>query len=121
MSTNSVASINSATKTVTSWINDYEPDIIVSEDPKSANRKGVKQRAILEQIACIAESNAAMNILVVRRRVFKNRYMHAAALAERFRSVKHLVPKEPPIWMPEPRKMIYFEALAMAEQVFDQI
>ena len=120
MSISGVATIDTAAKALRSWIKDYEPDIVISENPSSAVRKGIKQRAILKRIAHVAETSLCLNIVVTRKRMHKNRYKHANALGEHFKSVKHLVPKEPPIWMPEPRKMVYFEALSMAAQVLDK-
>jgi hypothetical protein len=31
--------------------------------------------------------------------------------------LKHLCPQQPPIWMPEPRSISYFEAVSFAEQL----
>lgn len=99
------------------WIDHYSPDTIISENPDTATRKSSQQKTILKVFADIAEDSPALNILVSRQKTHKNIFVEAVALAERYPLIKDKVPKHPPIWMPEPRNTIYFEALAMAEQV----
>lgn len=102
------------------WIAQYQPDTIISENPDAAMRKAKRQRDILKTFCQIAENEPALNILVVRKKTHKNIYEEAAALIKRHPDIACKLPQKPSIWMPEPRNTIYFEALAMAQQVLSK-
>jgi len=102
------------------WLEQFQPDTIISEDPKAAKRKSELQRDILRTFSKLAKKSPASNILVTRKKTHKNIYKQARALAKLHPAIAHKVPKQPPIWMPEPRDTAYFEALAMAEQVLSK-
>lgn len=61
----------------------------------------------------------ALNVEVIRQQQHANMYEEAAVLAKHYPQLRPWLPKQPPIWMPEPRNTVYFEALAMALQVLD--
>lgn len=119
ISENGSKSGNAAVQVFRTWLADYQPDLVVSENPDTASRKGEKQRAILKVFADVAEELPLLNMVVARKRRFKNLYLEAAALAERHEAIAALVPSQPPIWLPQPRQMVYFEALALAESVME--
>lgn len=106
-----------AARIVQSWIDDCSPDLMISEDPKSASRKGVRVRSVLGTIADLCEKSDGLNIRLTRTQSYQNKYEEAKALAKTYPQLKWQCPTQPPIWMPEPRKMSYFEALSFVEQI----
>ena len=60
-----------------------------------------------------------LDLLVTRRFEYRNIYEEAAAIARRYPTLKHKLPKKPRIWETEPRRIIYFEAMALALAVLD--
>ncbi|MBL4767780.1 MAG: hypothetical protein JKY94_08715 [Rhodobacteraceae bacterium] len=108
-----------ATRVLRRWMVQYQPDTMISEHPETATRKSNRQRGILAAFAAIGEEEDALNISVTREKRYRNIYAEAAALAGQYPLIREKLPDKPPIWMPEPRNMIYFEALAMARQVLE--
>jgi hypothetical protein len=106
-----------AARIVGSWVDDLAPDLLVSENPERANRKGFGVRAILEVIGEVFEQAAGLNMCLTRVQPFENKFEEAQVLVRRYPMLKHLCPQKPPIWMPEPRNISYFEALSFAEQL----
>lgn len=102
------------------WFEEYKPDIFVSENPDTAMRKGERQRRILKVFADIGEDQPCLNIVVPRKSRYKNHYEEAQAIGKRYPEIADLVPAMPPIWLPEPRAMIYFEALSLVGYVVDK-
>lgn len=101
------------------WLETYQPDCIITENADMAQRKGDKKRAILRALAQVAADHEALNVEVIRQQQHANMYEEAAVLAKHYPQLRPWLPKQPPIWMPEPRNTVYFEALAMALQVLD--
>lgn len=96
------------------WIRDFEPDVIVSEHPKTAKKKGRKLKFILTVFAKIAEDCSAIGLQVERKRPFRNVYEEAKAFADAFPNLRGMVPEEPAIWKGrEPYSLVFFEALAL--------
>lgn len=101
------------------WIEYLEPDVIITEKITQRSRKSDDSHHLIEAITAIADDAPVNNAEVVRVQHFKNKYEEARAFAERFPQIKPWVPKMPPIWLPEPRNTIYFEALSLALEVID--
>jgi len=99
-----------------SWLEDFEPDLTISEDHR-ASRKGVCAKATLETVERVLEAHDGLHVLLPRRQVYQDKYEEANALAKRYPQVRKLLPTKPPIWLPEPRRMSYFEALSFVEQL----
>jgi len=102
------------------WIDEFRPDILISENPDTASRKGEKNTNILRAIAAVCEDNPALNMIVTRAQRYKNLYEEAAILAMRYPQLMQWSPKKQPIWKSEPRNVIYFEALSMALLILDE-
>lgn len=118
MSRTAANDTKNAARIVQSWIDGYEPDHMIAEDPKTALRKGENTKAILETITTIYENGDGLDVCVPRRQSYQNKYIEAKALAKRYPEVAHFLPRaRPPIWMPEPRHMSYFEALALVDEL----
>jgi len=102
------------------WVQKYKPDIVVFEDLQSAKRKALRQKLILKTLYTVARNRRVKHLKIRREKAHRNRYDEAAILAKRFPTLKHLVPKKPPIWQAEARTLVFFEALTLAIPVIDE-
>ena len=99
-----------------SWINDFEPDLLISEDP-AASRKGDHVKTLLETIGQTCDQADGLNVLLPRKQVYHDKYEEAKVLAKRYPHLRILLPKKPSIWNSEPHAISYFEALSFVEQL----
>ena len=106
-----------ATEKVNFWIELLKPGAVISERLTGNSKKRGRTIKLLAAIAKAAEDAPVMNAVVPRLRIHKNKYEEAETLANRFPDLKSRLPKKPPLWLPEPRDMIIFEALALALQI----
>ena len=108
--------VDEAFKQATAWLTYYQPTLILTERIDEGTRKGKHTRSLIE--AALGAANA-LNIKsesVVRRSRHANKYVEAAALAQEFPQLEPWLPRPRKIWEPEPRNVIYFEALALAKE-----
>ena len=96
------------------WIAYLEPNVVVTENVGMASRKSPKTIRRIHAIARIAKAADLVDVIVIRRQEFKNKYEEADHLIQRFPQLKAWRPKKRKMWMPEPRNTIYFEALSIA-------
>ena len=101
------------------WIDEFSPDVVVTEHVPKTSTKSSKTRAIIEAIQSVAAKAQLLDVCVARIQKFKNKYEEAAHLAERFPDITLWVPKPRRIWEPEPRTTVLFEALALAAVVME--
>ena len=106
-----------AVVTAEGWIDSLEPDVVVTEDPDTAQKKGAKSKHLTRTIADMAKGKPVSALSITRERSFKNKYEEAAALVERYAELRHWVPSKRRIQDNEPRNAVLFEALALAEIV----
>ena len=109
-----------ALQVLSRWVDLYSPDVVVSQNPDSATRKSAHNREILSAIGCFLEDGDVQGLLVTRTYGFDNIYDEAAAIAVRYPDLQHKLPKKPRLWETEPRRIIYFEAMALALHVIDR-
>ncbi len=102
------------------WLAIYEPDVVICQNPDSAGRKSERNVAILKAMARAISDADVMDLLVTRGFQYRNIYEEAAVIARRYPALKHKLPKKPRIWETEPRRIIYFEAMALALFVLDE-
>lgn len=102
------------------WMAIYEPDIVVSQNPDSAGRKSKRNIAIMRAMARVTSDADVLDLLVARTFQYSNIYEEAAVIARRYPALKQKLPKKPRIWETEPRRIIYFEAMALALVVLDE-
>lgn len=102
------------------WLAIYEPDIVVCQNPDTAGRKSARNVAILKAMARAIEDEDVLDLLVARRFQYRNIYEEAVVIARRYPALKHKLPNKPRIWETEPRRIIYFEAMAFALVVLDE-
>ncbi len=106
-------SVENAVATLKAWIDEFRPDVLVTENPDSAGRKRGRQLRILRAFADVGQDAALINVVIRRQRVFDNIYDEARDFADQFPDLAPLIPVRPPIWEKEPYRLIYFEALAL--------
>ena len=117
MSRKATKSTQNAAQIVKSWLDDFSPDLLISENSETAYSKGVRSRQILETIGELFETADGLNVRLTRVQSYQNKFQEAKALAQKYPELKHLCPLQPPIWMPKPRNLSYFEALSFVEQL----
>ncbi len=117
MSRAAAKNTENAARVVRSWIDGFQPDHLIVEDPAAAYHKGKCTRAILVAIASVVGDADGLDIWLKRKRLYQNKYEEAKALVSRYPEMASRRPSRPPIWMPEPRNMSYFEALSLVEQL----
>lgn len=101
-------------------INELKPDVVVTEDCTIDCRKGQRTKSLIQTIVELASHNAVLDVSVPRPRRFPSKYEEAKALVERYPEVAGYLPaRKRRIFDFEPRGMVLFEALALAEQVID--
>ena len=117
MSRTAAQNPQSAARIVQAWITGFKPDHMIVEDPKTALRKGNNAKEILETIATLFDNSDGLDIKLPRIQSYQIKYDEAKALVKLYPPMRKVLPKRPPIWMPEPRNMSYFEALSLAHQL----
>ncbi len=99
-------------------INDLMPDIVVTEQCGAECRKGRRTKRLIEAVALIASHNPVLDVSIPRPRPYPTKFDEAAALAKRYPEVAGYVPaRRRRFFDPEPRGMILFEALILAERI----
>ncbi|MEM9839499.1 MAG: hypothetical protein AAF830_10150 [Pseudomonadota bacterium] len=97
-------------------INRTRPDVVVTEATTAPCRKGTRTKELIASIAAIASHNEVLDVAVERPRLFPSKYEEAEALAERYPDVRGYLPAQKRrIFDFEPRGMVIFEAIALAE------
>lgn len=99
---------------VQSLINDLQPDVVVTEEPETAYRKGEHSLELIAAIARTAQHNNLLDVSVPRPHTHPNKYAEADALVERFPELLPWKPTKRRFYDPEPRNTVLFEALALA-------
>jgi hypothetical protein len=101
-------------------INILTPDIVVTERPEDAKRKGLRTKDIIDAIAVTAANNYVLDVSVKRGQKYANKYAEADALAERYPDLAAWKPEKRRFFDNEPRNTVLFEALALAEFVLNR-
>ncbi|WP_317056551.1 hypothetical protein [Roseovarius rhodophyticola] len=101
-------------------INTLQPDVVVTEKCNDDCRKGSHSKKLIASIAELASHNYVLDVQVSRRRVFQSKYEEAEYAAKRHPDlIGHLPKKKRRFFEFEPRNMIVFEALVLAEEVIN--
>lgn len=118
MSIKAVRSTKNLVEYVQELINEFKPDVVVTEKCEAGCRKGKRSRNLIQAAAEIASHNQVLDVSVDRPRRFPSKYDEARDLVVRHASLAGYLPKQKRrIFDFEPRGMVLFEALAMAERV----
>jgi hypothetical protein len=102
------------------WIDQFEPDVVITEKVPKTSTKSNKTRSLIEAIANVAQRAALLDVQVSKIKYFKNKYEEAAHFGDRFPDIALWVPRMRRLWEPEPRTTVLFEALALACVVIDR-
>ncbi|RWQ58823.1 hypothetical protein [Mesorhizobium sp.] len=108
-------SIDQAFAQAKAWLAYYRPDLLIIEHVDQGTRKGNHTRLLIKAVKEAANELNINCASVVRRSRYPNKYAEAAALAQEFPQIEPWLPRPRKIWEPEPRNVIYFEALALAK------
>ncbi len=101
-------------------ITDLKPNIVVSENTGSGSRKGAHSKRLIQSLAELASHNCVLDVSVKRPRTFPSKYEEADALAACYPEMLGYLPSQKRrIFDFEPRSMVLFEALALAQAVMD--
>ncbi len=99
-------------------INTLKPDVVVTEKCDIDCRKGSKAKRLITSITELASHNYVLDVSVPRPRSFPSKYEEAKDLVSRHPDlIGYLPEKKRRFFDFEPRNMIVFEALALAEAV----
>ena len=99
-------------------ISRFQPDVVVTEVTDERSRKGTRTKSLIRSIAEIASHNAVLDVSVERPRYYPSKYEEAEVLVERYPDVRGYLPeRKRRIFDFEPRGMVIFEAIALAEAV----
>lgn len=98
------------------WLDLYRPDVVITEAPRSAKRKGDRTKMLLDVVDRVVKRNGARHIVVERKQPYANRYDQIEDLCKRYPQMKAVAPKRRRYFDKEPPYVTIFDALAMAEQ-----
>lgn len=108
------AGAQEAASAAAKWIERIRPDVVVTEKVLARSKKGERTRVVIAAIAEVVDLADVAHIAVARWQGHRNKFAEAAALAEDYPRLAHLLPKVRKPWDPEPKTTVYFEALALA-------
>lgn len=101
------------------WINELQPDVVVTEKVGRRAKKDGKTLEINAAMARTAEHNYLLDVSVERDPELPNKYDEAKAQAERFPEIAAWLPRKRRFFDNEPRNIVLFEALTLAESILD--
>lgn len=99
------------------WINELQPDVVVTEKSCRRSKKDGRTLEINAALTRTAEHNYLLDVSVKRDPELPNKYDEAKAQAERFPALSAWVPKKRRFFDNEPRNIVLFEALSLAEVI----
>lgn len=99
-------------------INTLKPDVVVTEKCDRNCRKGSRSKRLIASTAELASHNYVLHVAVSRPRVVQSKYEEAKSAVQRHPDlIGYLPEKKRRFFETEPRNMIVFDALALAEDV----
>lgn len=98
------------------WITMFDPDVVIIEDPSTAVRKNEKTKLLLAEMITVAEKSPSLVATPSRVQRFANKHLEACAWVTEFPQLHDKLPAKRRLWDPESRNLIYFEALALAQE-----
>ena len=99
-------------------INTLNPDVVVTEKCDENCKKGKHTKRLIATIAELASHNYVLDVSVPRPRTFQSKYEEAQSAVKRHPDLIGYLPAGKRRFFEfEPRNMIVFEALALAEAV----
>lgn len=108
-----------ATRVMKRWLNNFRPDVVITEDLQGESRKGERSQSITAAVARVArDQEDLLDVSIERVQAFANKYDEAEALAVEFPELELYLPKRRRLWDTESPRTIVFEAVALAKLLF---
>lgn len=108
-----------ATRVMRTWLTNFQPGLIITEDLREGSRKGARSKAKTAAFAASARSDEELlDVSIERIQAFPNKYDEAEALALEFPELEPYLPKRRRLWDTESPRTIVFEAFALAKSLF---
>ncbi|MDG2001773.1 MAG: hypothetical protein P8J20_00420 [Novosphingobium sp.] len=98
-------------------INSYRPHVVVTERLGIDNRKGAATQKLIAAMEMVAEHNSVIHVATEHHHSFPSKYEEAAALVAIYPALQPWLPKKRRIFDHQPRSMVLFEALSLANCV----
>ncbi len=117
ISTRAAESAPYAAKFTQQLIDQFSPNVVVTEQLVHAVRKGKQAKQVIATVASVAEAGPVLAIPIARVNKYKNKYAEADALIELYPIMAPLRPQVRKYFDNEPRNTVLFEALSLAESV----
>lgn len=109
-----------AVQKVIHWIEHYDADDVITEDLRGGSRKGKHTQMMLAAIKQALNELQAAHIEVPRYQPFQSKYEQLEYLYQKYSQLKVLALKKRKYWENEHPHVAYFEAVAMADRVFEK-
>jgi len=97
-------------------INFYQPDVVVTEKV-SGHHKSKATRKLINAMAMVASENYVLDVAVKHCHPYPSKYEEAEALVKRYPALLPWLPVKRRFFDHEPRAMLLFEALSLADRV----
>lgn len=98
-------------------IAEQKPDVIVLEDPDRDCPKAGQTLRLLRAFAQMAQDDPIPHLRIQRSHGYRDKYEEAKALAEKYPELDLWVPPREACYASEPKRIVVFEALALADWV----
>lgn len=98
-------------------INQYQPQVVITEKIAARSRKGHRARVTTKVFQTVAAENYTLDISIAVDREGETRLEHAKALARLYPDLKHVVPGPFKFYEKEPRRLAIFDAMNLAHQL----
>lgn len=99
------------------WLQKLHPQVVVIEKLSSSSRKSDATKAIIKSMEKTAKCSEMLVVVVEPPREYANKYEEATALAKRYPEIAPWLPEYRKFYNPEPRVVVLFEALLLADTV----
>ena len=119
LSDKAAETVKDASAYATRLIDEFAPDVVVTEDVFGTTHKGGKTRTLITAIADTADEAGTLSVSLPREQRYANKYAEAEALVAKFPELKPWQPATRLFYDSEPRNTVLFEALALALQLIN--
>ena len=98
-------------------INFHRPNVVVTERLGPDNRKGEATHRLIAAMEMVAEHNPVIHVATEHHHPWPSKYEEAAALVKVYPPLKPWLPAKRRIFDHQPRVMVIFEALSLANSI----
>ena len=107
----------SAEKHITRWLDEYQPDIVITESYRTLGRKGERARMLLDAINRTVGKYDVQRIERDRVQPYRNLYDQIDDLCGRYPQMQAARPKRRKYYQKEPPYVTIFDAMSLADKV----